>query len=357
MRICNGEIKGDPDIAGIGVVLAIFLNAALAIVLSTILWFYVFLCTSDIRLHASKDHPRWTSVLRDTLVMQGDSLLISALAIMVASLVNICKDDETPLYHIFIARALADTCLIGHSASIILLPRTEHNWNFRLFLLFCAIVLWQYWSFIAIERFRWFSWETPHCFENHNVVPGEYEHWIIASLFLNPLTYVTVYLNAWECGRRWTETFESLVVQFPRLVLDFGKDMFKSRSTGELVVNACLTLATGVGCVLFLFFAILVPASCRLLPIQSAIFFWWEAYDVITARAANAHIVVANPEYRSGKSFQNNDNPEHDWGFGQILPLVMLLLPLLTALDYWKSKRGQHTSMKSYTLGVLTVSV
>lgn len=87
----------------------------------------------------------------------------------------------------------------------------------------------------------------------------------------------------------------------------------------------------------FLAFAILVPASRTLLPIQSLLSLWWDTYDIATARAANAHIVVANPEYRSGRSFQNHENPEHDWGFGQILPFVMLLLPLLTALDYLES--------------------
>ena len=58
--------------------------------------------------------------------------------------------------------------------------------------------------------------------------------------------------------------------------------------------------------------------------------------------AANAHIVVVNPQYRPERSFQNNDNPEHDWGFGQILPFVMLLLPILTALDYLESIKSKR---------------
>ena len=128
MGLCNGEIKGDPDIAGTGVVWAIFINVIVAIILSFILWIYVLFCTPDVRLNVSNEHPRWISALRDTLVMQGDSQLISGLAIVIASLSNIYRDDETPLYHIFIARALADVCLTGHSACIILIPRTEHNW-------------------------------------------------------------------------------------------------------------------------------------------------------------------------------------------------------------------------------------
>ena len=60
----------------------------------------------------------------------------------------------------------------------------------------------------------------------------------------------------------------------------------------------------------------------------------WDIYDVYVVRKANADIIVGNPEYRMGKLFQNSDNPENDWGFGQILPFAMLLLPLLTALDF-----------------------
>ena len=153
MAICNGEIKGDPNIAGIGVVLAVFINSAFSIVLSTILWVYVFSKGYN-RLGQSDEHPWWILSLRDTLVMQGDSQLISGLAIIIASLVNIYKDDETPLYHIFVTQGLADACLSGHVSTIALLLRTEHDWTFRLFLVFVCIVLWEYWSWVAIEKFR-----------------------------------------------------------------------------------------------------------------------------------------------------------------------------------------------------------
>ena len=131
-------------------------------------------------------------MLRDALVMQGDSQLISGLAIVIASLVNVYKDDETPLYHIFIARALADVCLAGHSASIILIPRTEHNWCFRLGILLFTLGLWEIWSYAAIERFRRWNWETPYCLENTSKVPGDYNDWIFWSMLLIPLGYISL---------------------------------------------------------------------------------------------------------------------------------------------------------------------
>ena len=354
MGICSGEIKGDPDIAGTGVVAAIFINAIVAIILSIILWFYVFFymetenvdspsepithaTTRHFRLYVSNKHPWWISVLRDALVMQGDSQLISGLAIVIASLVNVYKDDETPLYHIFIARALADVCLAGHSASIILIPRTEHNWWFRLGILLFTLGLWEIWSYAAIERFRRWNWETPYCLENTSKVPGDYNDWIFWSMLLIPLGYISPYLNVWEFGRNWTNKFEKLIMTCLRSLKDHSKDISRHRSIVDLLGKASLLILETLVCVNVLPFTVFIPASCTLLPVQSAISLGWDIYDVVKARAANAHIVVANPGYRPGRSFQNNDNPEHDWGFGQILPFVMLLLPILTALDYLKS--------------------
>lgn len=339
MGECSGEIKGDPDIAGTGVVAAIFIDAIVAIILSNILWIYVFFKTPQphIRLQESKKHPRWILVLRDTLVMQGDSQLVTGLAFIIASLVNIYKDDKTPLYHIFIARSLADICLTGHSASIILVPRTEHNWTFRLGLLLCTIGLWEFWSYAAIERFRRWDGETPHCLENESVIPGDYEHWIILSLVWIPLGYIPFFLNISEAGLKFTDKFEEWVITCPLSVIKRAKKIGRSYSIGDFLSKASISIIEAVLCVMFLAFAVLIPASCTLLPVQSAISLWWDIYEIAKARAANAHIIVVNPYYRPGTSFQNNDNPEHDWGFGQILPFVMLLLPILTALDYLQS--------------------
>ena len=93
-------------------------------------------------------------------------------------------------------------------------------------------------------------------------------------------------------------------------------------------------LILAVTCVALCAFALLIPASRYLSPLQSLLSLTWTAYDVGTARAANTQIVVASPGHRgSSKSFQNNDNPEHDWSLGQVLPLIMPLLPILSNLD------------------------
>ena len=53
------------------------------------------------------------------LIMQEDVRLVTSLSVIVASLVDIYHDDEMSLYHIFLARALADISLTVHAAATI----------------------------------------------------------------------------------------------------------------------------------------------------------------------------------------------------------------------------------------------
>ena len=75
--------------------------------------------------------------------MQGHTQLIIGLAFIIASLASMTIDKETPLYHIFIARSLADVTLTGHAAAVHVFP-TEHNWTFRLLLIFLTVLGWKY---------------------------------------------------------------------------------------------------------------------------------------------------------------------------------------------------------------------
>ena len=275
--------------------------------------------------------------------MLGDAQLVTGLAIIIASLVNMIKDDETPLYHIFVARGLADVSLAGHSAtSVLIYPRRDHTWPFlmRLGLIAATVVLWEYWSWLALERFDRWDWVTPHCLENNNRVPGDYDDWIAFSLVWMPIGYSTLLLNVWDDGRYIVDRFEDAVTGGPGVALERFTDFFDSLDfsggTSHFLASLqklMIAIATTVIVAIFLAFAVIMPASRVLMLPQSIISFPWDAYDVYIAREANAHIIVVNPKYRPGKSFQNNDNPEHDWGFGQILPLVMLLLPILATFD------------------------
>ena len=81
--------------------------------------------------------------------MLEDGQLVTGLAIVIASLVNMSKDDETPWYPIFIARSLIDVSFAGHTAAVMLMyPRVGHTWVdlVRLGLVAAVIIPWEYWS-------------------------------------------------------------------------------------------------------------------------------------------------------------------------------------------------------------------
>ena len=108
--------------------------------------------------------------------MFGDTHLVTGLAVMIASSVNIMMDAETPLYHIFAARSLADAAFVEHAAAIIHVYPTKHNWLFCLGLVMNAMTMWLWWTITAIVRFREFGRDdyankaTPVCFENNNIL-------------------------------------------------------------------------------------------------------------------------------------------------------------------------------------------
>jgi hypothetical protein len=116
-------------------------------------------------------------------------------------------------------------------------------------------------------------------------------------------------------------------------VLKALQDGYTKARIGPILRSTLIALLVSIACVIYWTFVLLFRDPRYLSPLQSLLNLAWDAYDVAMARSANTHIVVLNPQYRPGKSFQNNGNPDHDWGFRQILPFVMLLQPILAAFD------------------------
>ena len=94
---------------------------------------------------------------------------------------------------------------------------------------------------------------------------------------------------------------------------------------------------------LIIAFTISPPAT---IPFASTAFFFWHSFDIWWVRAAKAHILVATPAQLDGLSIQGSKNAEDDWGFGQILPLMLLLLPILQITDIFsetEEKEKRHS--------------
>ena len=92
---CVGQIKDDSDIAGTAAVLAVLINAVIPIVISPMLWAYIYFYLNRGNLGPANHHPGWINVARDMLIMRGEVRLVTSLSVIVAFLVNIYHDDET----------------------------------------------------------------------------------------------------------------------------------------------------------------------------------------------------------------------------------------------------------------------
>ena len=68
-------------------------------------------------------------------------------------------------------------------------------------------------------------------------------------------------------------------------------------------------------------------------PCSNTFTFIWTVVDLSLVWKHNKHIVIECPSGGSQLSKMGNVNPESDWGFGQLLPMFLLLLPILTLLD------------------------
>lgn len=371
MARCAGQIHGDSDIAGVGVIIyihssglftggnwilttyklqikitsAVFINAALTFVVSTFFWIYIYIHLRKDHLGVSRPLPDWVQVMKSAMVMQGDILLIAALAIIVTSLLRIKLDLEIPFYHTFIARSLVDMALTGHATAIVHVYPTHHNWGSRLVLLAATMLLWQWWTCLVLQILRNSKLRVNSCFENTNGLPGEYSTWVWLSMWFTPIGYIVLYLNLLDNGRHLAHRFEEILLAGPSFIRKTFSIRFKtlgcSSSVAEFIDalrNVAISIAFTVVIVISWTFALLLPASRLLNPLQSLISFVWNVLNVSALHAANLNMLLENPE-KLNVSFRLVEDPETRWGFGQTFPFLMLLFPILAAADFCNGMR------------------
>ena len=338
------------------IVSAIFVNAAVTIVISASLWIYTYLHLHKDQLDLSRHPPKWVQIVKSVLVMQGDSQLIGILAIIITSLINIKSTVAIPLYHTFIARSLVDVALTGHAAAIVHIYPTQHHWGFRLVLFVMTMLLWQWWGWLALQNIRVSNRKGDHCFEGTNGLPGEYTTWFWMSLIWTPAVYLILYLNLWESGRKFTNRFEEVITTGPNFLKETIALRFKTLAKSSASRNSTnplkdFVISIGFAMIILLSWTIslILPASRLLNPVQCVVSFIWDAYDVWVLREANARVIYEHPEKPPSPPFLRTvDDPENHWGFGQTLPFVMLLFPILSALDIFNGIFKSLTSCSDY---------
>lgn len=332
---CRGELKGDPDIAGIGVVASIFVTTGLTITVSSVLWWLRYVRHVDTK--RSKAY-KW--VLKSAFML-ADIQLATAFAIVTSSIILIKQPSETSLYHIFIARGLANCNMLGHGVALTFDTRKQLNWGARLIFLTILIGLYFWWTAIAIQE--WSEWAdyTPKCFFNDSIVPLWYTDWMILDFPWQVASYAWFYLEYFANPQGWLTIILESCDEFARgipysvlvnLMAISRREprMRTSHSIGKIVI--CLTKAI---LLCFVVFPVVVlgfgPPSVS--PLTALLFFGWQIYDITVARASNQDILVDSPSYAPNASIHGNENPENDLGFGQLLPIFLLILPIAQIFD------------------------
>ena len=332
---CSGLIKGDPDIAGVGVVAALWCTNALGVLISWILWYQ----RSVMRLEQVK-----SPALRATLkcaYLFGDTSLSTMLAVVCSSIILIKTSSETSLYHVFVARCLAQNCIPAIGSA--LYHDVEHgpNWRLRMSLLISMLILYLYWTSLCISEFNTWHSSSPRCFFDDSKVPFWYTTWMKVDLAWTPLGWMWYILETFSRAQPVATLLKQLnempmnasrsIQEQWNNMIQYARSPRSSASTLLAGLSLLVVFITIQVVVVLIIVLIFCPPSTE--PITNSLYYIWSIYDLLTVWRANAHIIVECPENHSQTTLQGNSNPENDWGFGQLLPLFYLMLPLLNVFD------------------------
>jgi hypothetical protein len=282
-----------------------------------------------------------------------------AAAITGASIVMIKAQGASSLYHIFIARCLANVNLAGHGAALIYGSGSRVNWDLRLILMLLFMPVYLYWTWLSVGEFESWDYRTPLCFRNDNYVGGKYTTWMLVDMIWVPPGYLVILMQRFKRSEDWVARFEKAMWHWPRNIYQAVADATRAACgegarLGIVFTNVALVfiyILAAFSYSLLLLGTFLVVTPPGMLPFSQLFFCFWAIYDEITVWNANASKVVAFPAGMPNASLQSNPNPERDWGFGQLLPLFLLLLPILQIADSFKGMSFLCASLAPEKLG------
>lgn len=162
-------------------------------------------------------------------------------------------------------------------------------------------------------------------------------------MFMMPSAYLWVYVRPGIPGSYMDPLFDQFDVYVSKvtkevLTLRYWKE-FERKSSSQiwkaystsLLSTTGVALAKTVWALLVVLFSLLFFSTTYVQPISSFMFISWDIHDIVTVKIANLKTVVDNLE--TGVPPKASQNPEMDWGFGQILPIVLLLLWIIAFID------------------------
>jgi hypothetical protein len=319
-----------------------------------------------------KKQPNGLTSTEQFIFNLGDLNLATSLAIIISSMVNIHTNPHYPLYHIFIARALASSAIIGHNSTTFVYTKFQQKRTYSLwirwFLSLSALVLYTIWCGQALSKFqeqdKQREWKfMPFCLSaGGNIVPGSWTGWIWFNRLEMPFTFFWIIMSPFPWSSVVDETIQRLDAftfgRFRAIIVDYWKDVswigqeqrqatawnYVTTFVHNFLVAAVKTLLT----LLWILVCVLLIPCDSVMPLSQGLFgILWNIYDIYTIRKGNAGVVV---NVLSTPDWPNTENPEEKWGFGQIFPVVMLLQIFITFLDYALGKQLGVTAKSSHKL-------
>ena len=337
----------DPDISGLGVILAFVLTAY--ITFSLVVIGYGFGCipdeslgTLDRRLFKikSRTSPVWTYVLEKVVLMLSDQQIITGIAILAAGYVKRCSIS---VYHYQVVVYLSWMSSSTHLVTLTVLrrylreARSIRNWRVAgmsvLFvMLFVGLVPTGATNWIILT-IGWSPTGTgaditgsaiipAQCFWNEHYWAG-WDSYAVISYFLLLSNYIARACSLFEFSeaffRRWLrEKPERILKSGLDRVVNFARvgaqRRLNFRRIPYLVLLATFALVTMLYDIYASFFASLMYLLLMLA---------FGSYQVFFPRLQIPTDMIS---------------AENSWGFGQLIPLLLLALPLATVLELYRGR-------------------
>ena len=366
----------DPDIAGIGVIVAFLIPACVSFVLAS----FMFLISSDaafvvkssfldyiirrpIQKWAGHWHRKaWMEVLRETVTMFSDQQLVVATSLQIVTFsrhIQITQYHATVVvYLVWIAASTHQICLLAIQDR--LLERTGMRiWRLvwmlllELMLIPTTVLIWGSSWLVKFGLSSDCGWR-----DFGKIDPGEDQFVLAFNLFTSVWSIVyllNLLLPSWLFKRLLPV---EIMIRYIKALSGFFVGLFDrtnrrlAKTSSELLAVSQGTPVDTYGIPALLYITRLALEVCLLTPllnlervIMVIAFSLWEivASNVFEFARALLQVIMFTiwlDEIRQKAPHKGLEGDEDKWGFGQILPILMLILPVFAIFDFVAKQSG-----------------
>ncbi|KAI0181233.1 hypothetical protein GGR52DRAFT_567468 [Hypoxylon sp. FL1284] len=348
--ICDVESRFEADIAGIGVIVAFLISARSSLLIASVV--YVdWKPTAKNRYY--KKAQEWLQKVRNgirpTILMISDQQLVTGISIMSVAYIQHCTITQ---YHFYIVYTLGYIYFQVYEVSLScmdVIGKSPGMKLWRAFLMTVLFVMVTLGTFIAYhDEFYFYPGNSTQCIWNQAIGIGHYhDEIVVLSLtlvvsvigcwndivlfyphFLEPLRRaLDIRRHAWRLSHKflahatkWTEGLERRFA--PSTQADTETESTNTALLARLSVRV-LSQLPWIG-----FWTLLTPVMMVLEMLRSDWLVLLRIYPIVAFSVTN--LIGAKSSMNKSDLIEGSEN---DWGFGQILPLFLLILPTMSFVE------------------------